>query len=162
MEIMLEKFRLKHAKALKQIIDNREIKWRGKLYTSFPLADLKEYIHKQMTRKNYQEFAILFGKEFVGTICLEKIDMSNKNANVGYWVAKSQRGKGIATQAVRLAIKFGFKKLVLKRIYATVTEDNIASRKVLENAGFKKEGLLRKSVFKKGKFFNEYIYSILN
>jgi [ribosomal protein S5]-alanine N-acetyltransferase len=162
MEIMLEKLGLKHAKALKQIIENKEIRWCGKLYSSFPLEKLKIYIRKQKSRNNYHEFAILSGKKFVGTICIEKIDMTNKNANVGYWVAESKRGKGIGTGAVRLAVKFGFNKLGLKRIYAIVTEDNIASRKVLEKAGFKKEGLLRKSVFKKGKFFNEYIYSILN
>ncbi|MFH0929158.1 MAG: GNAT family protein [Candidatus Aenigmatarchaeota archaeon] len=162
MAVKIRKFSLIHAKDYKKILDNKDIKWHGK-YTvkPIPLSDIKKYIRQQMKIKNYCEFAIIVDDKFVGTISIEKIDKLNKNANIGYWVAKSYRGKGIATKAVKLAVKFGFSKFKLKRIYATVRKDNVASCKVLENVGFDREGLLRKSVFRKGKFYDERLYSVL-
>lgn len=164
MIVKIRKFSLLHAKEYKNILDNRDITWNGKyLLKSIPLPKIKKYIRHQMKIKNYCELAILVDNDkFVGTISIEKIDKINKNANIGYWVAKSYRGKGIATEAIKLAVKFGFGKLNLKRIYATVRKDNIASYKVLGNVGFEREGLLRKSVFRKGKFHDEYVYAILN
>jgi RimJ/RimL family protein N-acetyltransferase len=156
----IEKLSLSHAKQLKQIIDDREIKWCGK-YSSHPLSKVKNYINHQLKIKNYIEFAILMDNKFVGTICLEKIDKINKKASVGYWISKSYRNRGIATEAVKLAVDFGFNKIKLKRIYARVREDNISSCRVLGKAGFEKEGVLRKNIFKDGKFYNEYYYGIV-
>ena len=163
MKVKIRKLSLRYAKEFKQIIDNKEIKWRGKyLSKPFPLSKVKKYITHQLRIKNYIEFAILMDSKFVGTICLEKIDNANRKASIGYWVAKPYRNRGIATKAVRLVVKFGFNKLKLKRIYAKVNEDNIQSCSVLENSGFKKEGILRKNIFKDGKFYNEYYYGVIN
>jgi RimJ/RimL family protein N-acetyltransferase len=162
MKVKIRKLSLRYAEEFKLILDNKEIKWFGKyLSRSISLSKIKKYINHQLKIKNYIEFSILIDNKFVGTISIEKINKINKNASIGYWVAKSYRGKGIATKAVELAVKFGFNKLNLKRIYATVKKENIASYKVLENAGFEREGLLRKSVFRKRKFYDEYVYAIL-
>ena len=163
MKLKIRKLSLHYAKEFKQILDNKEIKWFGKYMSHpIPLLKIKKYIHHQLKIKNYIEFAILMDNKFVGTICLEKIDNANRKASIGYWVAKPYRNRGIATKAVRLIVKSGFNKLKLKRIYAKVNEDNIQSRGVLEDAGFKKEGILKKSVLKDGKFYNEYYYGIIN
>jgi len=162
MKIKIKKLSLRYAKEFKRIIDNKEIKWRGKyLSRPYPLSKVRKYVLHQLRIKNYIEFAILSDDKFVGTICLEKIDKINKKASIGYWVAKFYRNRGIATKAVKLAVNFGFNKLKLKRIYAKVDEDNIQSRCVLEKAGFEKEGILRKNVLKNGKFYDEYRYGIV-
>lgn len=162
MKIEIKKLSLRDAKEFKRILDNKERKWYGKyLSKPYPLPKIKKYIRHQLKIKNYIEFAILVDNKFVGTICLEKIDKINKKASVGYWVAKPYRNRGIATKAVELTVKFGFNKLKLKRIYAKVDEDNIQSRRVLENAGFEKEGILRKNVLRDGKFYDEYRYAII-
>ena len=161
MKIEIRKLSLRDAKEFKRTLDNKESKWYGKYLRSYPLSMVKKYIHHQLRIKNYIEFAILADDKFVGTICLEKIDKINKKASVGYGVSKSYRNRGIATKAVKLTVKFGFNKLKLKRIYAKVDEDNIQSRRVLENAGFEKEGILRKNVLRDGKFYDEYRYGIV-
>jgi RimJ/RimL family protein N-acetyltransferase len=162
MIVKIRKLSLHYAKEFKRIIDNREIKWRGKyLSHPFPLSKVKKYVSHQLEIKNYIEFAIFMDNKFVGTICLENIDKVNKKASIGYWVAKSYRNKGIATKAVKLVVSFGFNKLKLKRIYAKVIEDNIQSCSVLKDSGFKKEGVLRKNIFKDGKFYDEYYYGFV-
>lgn len=163
MIVKIRKLSLRYAKEFKQIIDNKEIKWHGKyLSKPFPLPKVKKYISHQLNIKNYIEFAILMNYKFVGTICIENIDKVNKKASIGYWVAKPYRNRGIATKAVKLIVNYGFSKLKLKRIYAKVNEDNVQSRGVLEDAGFEKEGILRKNIFKDGKFYNEFYYGIIN
>jgi len=162
MRVKIRKLNLCYVGEYKRILDNKEIKWFGKyLSRSIPLFKIKKYIRHQLKIKNYVEFAILMDNKFVGTICIEKIDKENKKASIGYWVAKPYRNRGIATKAVKLAVKFGFNKLKLKRIYAKVDEDNIQSRGVLEDAGFEKEGILRKNVLRDGKFYDEYRYGIV-
>jgi len=148
MKIKLEKFNLSHAKELKQIIDNKKIEWHAKdICYPYPLTRVKKYILNQLKLKNYVEFAILVDNKFVGTICLEKIDKANKKASIGYWVSKVYRSRGIATKAVKLVVDFGFNKLKLKRIYAEVKKDNIQSSRVLEKAGFEKEGVSKDENF---------------
>jgi [ribosomal protein S5]-alanine N-acetyltransferase len=83
------------------------------------------------------------------------------SAEIGYWLAEPFWGKGIITQAVKSLTEYAFKKYNFNRIFAGVFEGNKASEKVLQNAGYKLEGIFRKSVFKEGKFLDQYNYSIL-
>jgi RimJ/RimL family protein N-acetyltransferase len=87
---------------------------------------------------------------------------SNKD-ELGYWLARPFWNKGIMTKVVNKLCEIGFKKLGLIRIEAAVFIHNDASCKVLEKAGFKLEGIFRKSV-KKGnklidvkKFYKEFL-----
>lgn len=64
-------------------------------------------------------------------------------AGVGYWVLESARGRGFATRAVRLLAAWALQHTKLRRLEALVEPENAASRRVLENAGFLREGVLR-------------------
>ena len=66
-------------------------------------------------------------------------------ATLGYTVAEEMQGRGVATEAVRQAIRiaFGPGGLGLERIEAVAAVENIASRRVLEKAGFQFEGVRR-------------------
>ena len=47
----------------------------------------------------------------------------------------------------------------IARIYAGIFEYNTASMRLLEKCGFKKEAVLEKAVFKRGKLYNEIVYA---
>lgn len=64
-------------------------------------------------------------------------------------------------EAIRLILRFGFKKLKLNRIYAKTISQNIASWKLLESCGLVREGTLRKSLFERGRWNDLLMYSIL-
>lgn len=83
-------------------------------------------------------------------------------AELGYWLAKPYWNKGIMTEAVKVASRYGFKELGLARITAHVFSFNIGSAKVLENAGFQCEGVLRSHYKKDGKLFDGKIYAMLS
>ena len=62
---------------------------------------------------------------------------------LGYWVIPPARGRGAATEAVRLITPWAFDGLNIQRLEAWVEPQNLASQHVLVNAGFQQEGRLR-------------------
>jgi ribosomal-protein-alanine N-acetyltransferase len=95
-------------------------------------------------------FIVEFGngsaKKFAGVISLHTINIKNHTAEVGYWMEKAMRGKGIATTAVSMITDYGFTTIGFRRIEGLADFDNEASQKVLMKAGFEKEGILRNKV----------------
>ena len=64
---------------------------------------------------------------------------------IGYLVAPESRGRGIATRAVNLALRWAFGSLVVDRLALWTLPGNVASQRVAERAGFRYEGLIRNS-----------------
>jgi len=84
-----------------------------------------------------------------------------KDMEIGYGLIPSERRKGYCTEAVTIMVDYLFLSKDIVRIYALTNVGNLASQKVLEKAGFKKDGVLRKSLFVRGEWRDRYLYSIL-
>ncbi|HML04706.1 MAG TPA: GNAT family N-acetyltransferase [Methanobacterium sp.] len=107
-------------------------------------------------------FAITVNDKAIGSIGLNiGTDIERISAEVGYWLGEEYWGNGIVSSALKGIVEYGFKELKLERIYAVPLEHNIASRRVLEKNGFILEGILRKSVIKSGKIYNQALYAII-
>ncbi|UCG36966.1 MAG: GNAT family N-acetyltransferase [Candidatus Bathyarchaeota archaeon] len=84
-----------------------------------------------------------------------------KLLEIGYSLIPSERGKGYCTEAVQIMVDYLFLSRDVIRVQACTDTRNVASQRVLEKAGFKKEGLMRKYFFLRGGFRDAYLYSIL-
>jgi RimJ/RimL family protein N-acetyltransferase len=82
-------------------------------------------------------------------------------STLGYTVAESMQGRGVATAAVRDAIRIAFGTLGLERIEAVAAVENVASRRVLEKTGFQFEGIRRGLLRIQGKRVDHACYGIL-
>jgi ribosomal-protein-alanine N-acetyltransferase len=80
---------------------------------------------------------------------------------IGFELSKSYWGQGIASEALKAVIKYGFEHLQLHRIEALIEPPNIQTQKLVEKLGFMKEGLLRNYEFTCGKFDDLHMYSLL-
>ena len=80
---------------------------------------------------------------------------------IGYGIVPSDRGKGYGTEAVQIMVDYLFLSKNIMRIQAGTNVRNRASQRVLEKAGFKKEGTIRKSTFVRGEWADAYLYSII-
>ena len=80
---------------------------------------------------------------------------------IGYRLLPSERNKGYCTEAVKLIVDYLFLSKDIVRIQADTNPMNRASQRVLEKAGFTKEGLIRKDVFVRGEWRDGILYSIL-
>jgi len=85
----------------------------------------------------------------------------SKHVEIGYSMLPSERGKGYCSEAVQIMVDYLFLSKDIVRIQAGTDVRNKASQKVLENTGFVKEGIVRKSAFNKGEWFDGCIYSTL-
>lgn len=84
--------------------------------------------------------------QFAGVISLHTINIKNHTAEIGYWMEKSMRGKGIGTIAAKMITDYGLRSLGFRRIDGLADVENAASQKLLTSAGFQKEGILRNKV----------------
>jgi len=100
--------------------------------------------------------------KLVGGITIRTWNDANRCGDIGYVLSKKYWNMGITTEALKAVIQFGFEKLYLNRIEAHCDENNIASYKVMEKAGMKYEGTLRKKAFVKNRFVDMKFCSILN
>jgi RimJ/RimL family protein N-acetyltransferase len=84
-----------------------------------------------------------------------------KMQEIGYGIVPSERGKGYCTEAAQLMVDYLFLSKDIARIQATTHYKNVASQKVLEKVGFKREGTLRKIALIWGELTDMFIFSIL-
>ena len=82
-------------------------------------------------------------------------------AEMGWALARAYWNQGYATEAVGALIGFGFAHLKLNRMQALCVPTHAASRRVMEKAGMKFEGILRQAGFFKSDYQDLAIYSIL-
>jgi [ribosomal protein S5]-alanine N-acetyltransferase len=110
--------------------------------------------------ESYRWFISVDG-QVVGAVSLKNISHSMGYGEIGYGMAESHHGKGIATAAVKLLVEKIFSETPLRRLLAYVHEENIASCRVLEKLGFQEEGLLREHYVINGAPVNEVLYGLL-
>ena len=91
---------------------------------------------------------------------LHHFDWELGQAEIGYWLFPQTRGRGTATQAARFLAEYGF-SLGFERIEARVFTGNTASERVLERAGFTREGVLRSLPRRRGGRADMTLYSLL-
>lgn len=77
----------------------------------------------------------------------------------GYWLGQAHWGRGIATAVARALKDHAFSGARFKRLEAPVFAWNPPSMRVLEKAGFVREGVLRKSVLKDGQLIDSVMYA---
>jgi len=100
--------------------------------------------------------------KYIGNAYLNEVDWINRSGRCPVLIGdKSEWGKGLATEACLLIHKFAFYERGLERIFAEVLESNAASLKMYERCGYIREGLLRHSVYKNGRFQNMCVLSVL-
>ncbi|MER7889200.1 GNAT family N-acetyltransferase [Micromonospora sp. NPDC094482] len=78
-----------------------------------------------------------------GSCGLSVSDPHAGEGTIGYALLPEWRGQGYATRTVRLLAGWGFGPAGLARLAAATVPENVASQRVLENVGFRREGLLR-------------------
>jgi ribosomal-protein-alanine N-acetyltransferase len=89
------------------------------------------------------------------------LHVAGKLSEIGYSLVPSERGKGYCTEAVGIMVDYLFLSRETIRIQACTDTKNLASQKVLEKAGFRKEGTMRRYFFIRGEWRDVYLYSIL-
>lgn len=84
------------------------------------------------------------------------------SAEIGYWLGEDYWGRGIATEALMLVTDEVFERVNLLRLFALPFAENAASARVLEKAGYVREGRLRAACVKDGVVRDQFLYARVN
>jgi RimJ/RimL family protein N-acetyltransferase len=98
--------------------------------------------------------------EVVGGGTLHHLDAERKIVEIGYFVLPHARGRGIATTIARMLADHAF-SLGIERVAAYVNVGNTASERVVERAGFTREGVVRSMPKPDGRRIDKTLYSLL-
>lgn len=96
-------------------------------------------------------FAVVDGDgDVVGWAGAPKIDRTAREVELGYMVAPSARGRGVATEALKLLTAWAFEELGAVRVELVISAENEASKRVAERCGYQREAVLRSVHQKQG------------
>ncbi len=133
---------------MEQISKTERIKYFDNPSNLAILTEIKTFI---VQKKDGTKIGLIF----------HRLNLPYKWMEIGYFFVTSERRKGYGTEAARLVVDYLFLSKELARIHAIADVRNKASQRVLEKAGFQREGTMRKCVFNRGELSDCYLYSIL-
>jgi ribosomal-protein-alanine N-acetyltransferase len=100
--------------------------------------------------------------EFFGGCTLFITNPGLREAMIGYTFSPHCWGRGYATETARALLRLGFEELGLHRITSWATPENIASWRVMEKAGMRREGHEREAAFFKEAWHDWVRYALLD
>lgn len=130
----------------------------------YTLADAEWFVGDCIAKGEERQLsrAIMIEEKAIGSIgVFVKDDVYEKSAELGYWLAEAYWGQGVMTEAVRWICRETFDRFDILRIFAEPFADNLGSRRVLEKAGFTREGTMRNGVYKNGRVHSYCMYALL-
>ena len=101
------------------------------------------------------------GGNLIGDCVFHILIEDEQQAEIGFTLSRQYQGHGYATEAVTRLVDYLFSELQLHRIRAICDVDNLASSKLLERIGMRREAHFVENIWFKGRWGSEYLYAIL-
>jgi ribosomal-protein-alanine N-acetyltransferase len=139
---------------------------RGNSHATFPAtkAALLAYVHQANTSRSQVVLAIILRSRgnHIGNISLQDINWLNRTADLAVLVgSKDSWGRGYGEEAVGAMLRYGFKRLGLRRITCGTFGTNTGMRRLAVKMGFRQEGVRRAAVYKDGGYLDIVEYGLL-
>jgi [ribosomal protein S5]-alanine N-acetyltransferase len=150
------------AESLHRHANNREVSIHLRDRFPFPygIEQARTFLGWITKQPSPTVWAIVVRGEAVGGIGIElHSDVERVSAEIGYWLGQAVWNRGIATDALKAVSVEAFKLFDITRLYAVPFADHAASVRVLEKAGYVREGHLRQSAIKNGKIRDQLLYA---
>ena len=119
-----------------------QARWADGTYYGFAITDARRHI-------------------FLGGCSLSHIHPLYRFCNLGYWIRTTQRGRGFAGRAARLAARFAFERVGLVRTEIVISTENVASQRVADKIGAHREGILLNRMVIRDQVRDAVMYSLL-
>lgn len=133
-------------------------------YPHATIRDTKRFIsviNKKYREGDFFEWGVEYNGKMIGTAGFTSFNLLANSAEIGYVINPQYKGMGIATEAARAVIKFGFEALKLNRIEARYMIENTRSLRVMQKCDMTPEGVARKAVMSKSGYTDLGYASIL-
>lgn len=130
------------------------------------LGDTRRYLRGARSARNRrQAFEFVIEDQgdgrLLGMVSLHRIDWMRRSGGIGYWVRRSEWGRGIAPEAARAMLDVAFVECGLHRVEVLVAPENKPSQRVVDKVGFVREGVARGAEFVNGSHSDHIQYALL-
>ena len=131
----------------------RYLTWKAHPSVEYTEEYLK-YLQTRYAAGDFYDFAVTLkdSGKMIGTCGFTRFHAESNSAEIGYVINPAYHGQGIATEAARAVISFGFSELKLHRIEARHMVGNDASHRVMEKLGMSFEGYHKDAIYVKGEY----------
>jgi RimJ/RimL family protein N-acetyltransferase len=128
-----------------------------------PRRERRQWAESGFLGENGGTLIVLDGTDRVGTVSWRKVQTGPTAFNwaIGIGLAPQARGRGYGSDAQRLLVRYLFAHTQANRVEATTEITNVAEQRALEKAGFTREGVMRGTTFRQGRWHDQVIYSVL-
>lgn len=128
-------------------------------------ADHLDWLENKVFKGLVHQFIVCMNEDDtpLGSVYLQHFEEEHKRAEEGIYLGEAQAyGKGIGTEAAKLALSYAFGKLGMHKIMARVLAKNKASMRMHEKAGYVQEAYLKDELFLDGKYEDLILLGIIN
>jgi RimJ/RimL family protein N-acetyltransferase len=148
---------------LELLRDEEGLRLTGTQDANFSREQIESWITTIAERDDRVDLAIVphVLDQLVGEVVLNKIDMTNRSANIRIGIRAPYTNRGYGREALRLLMAYAFERLHLHRVELEVFAFNPRAQHVYEQLGFRREGVLRDVLFLDGVFHDAIVMSIL-
>ncbi|MDO5607029.1 MAG: GNAT family protein [Capnocytophaga sp.] len=131
-------------------------------FSKYVLQQYLDSAHKDIYEVRQLRLVIsTYAMQLAGCVDLYGFDPKNRRAGVGIVVTEPFRRKGIGKEVLELVTEYARKFLGLHQLYAYISEENTASRKLFEKSGYEPKGTLSDWIFSDGKYKNVSLYQLI-
>lgn len=122
------------------------------------------FLQGQYRNENFYDFALVEKEsgKMIGTCGFTRFDLENNSAEVGYVLNPDFWGQGLAAEALRRLMRFGFSELSLHRLTAKIMDGNRGSMRVAEKCGMRHEATHKNAMLIKGRYRTIHEFAILS
>jgi UDP-4-amino-4,6-dideoxy-N-acetyl-beta-L-altrosamine N-acetyltransferase len=127
------------------------------------MAEEEQWFERQLQASDTEIFCIETSDGVhIGNIGLHDIDLRHRHAEMGIVLGeKDYWSQGYGSDAIRTLLRFAFDEMNLHRVFLKVYEDNPRAIRAYEKCGFQHEGRLRQAIYRKGRYYDELLMSVL-
>jgi [ribosomal protein S5]-alanine N-acetyltransferase len=121
-------------------------------------------VESAQTPRHLFDLAVVLrsSSELVGRCGLKVVDSAARQAALWYVLDRAQWGHGYIPEAARALLEFGFQSLRVHRAFVDCDPRNVASSRVAEKLGMRREAHFRENAFVKGEWTDSWIYALLD
>jgi RimJ/RimL family protein N-acetyltransferase len=128
-----------------------------------PRSEYRHWAESGLLGDHGGTLVVMHGSDRVGSVSWRRVQTGPTAFNwaIGIGLAPEFRGRGYGSKAQRMLAAYLFAHTQVNRVEATTEITNLAEQRALERAGFTREGIMRGTTFRQGRWHDQVLYSVL-
>lgn len=152
--------------ALEVVLREREhlqtfMRW---MTNDYSIEDSRKFLTNSIASREERKnlgLGIFRENEIIGSIGFVHFDWEARTTEIGYWIVRSEEGKGIISAATKCLIDYAFDDLGMNRVEIRCSTENARSAAIPMRLGFRKEGTFRQAELIHDRLHDFHIYALL-